>query len=273
LLSCGEPNVNVEAVEYVPKIAVEAFIYPGEEISGIRIMRNFPLEESVKEDDLFLTPQQNNVIVTINGNELEFDPVSKTYFWNAIVDFNTEYTININATIREKALYATAKTTTPGPGFDLMQNELGTFSYSDALPAIEFTTSSTTDFYIFSVIADSNSTDNFIYDNRINPGIEKSDVEDRMSSFLLQSRWLSHLDPDYSGTYTYQVEDFDVWFYANYRVIAYAGDYNFRQFHLTNSQLQEMDGNFHEPFQVFTGDGIGIFGSAIKDTAYFTLTK
>ena len=38
-------------------------------------------------------------------------------------------------------------------------------------------------------------------------------------------------------------------------------------------QVKEIDGNYHEPAFHFEGDGIGVFGSAIADTAYFWILR
>ena len=73
-----------------------------------------------------------------------------------------------------------------------------------------------------------------------------------------------------------QIQDInwlDTWFYGNYRVVMYAGDRNFKDYFITINQLQEMDGNYHEPKMYFEGDGIGIFGSFIADTVTFNLVK
>jgi hypothetical protein len=51
----------------------------------------------------------------------------------------------------------------------------------------------------------------------------------------------------------------------------YAGDNNFKDYVLTVSNVQQPDGNFIEPRMYLTGDGIGIFGSAIRDTVTFNL--
>jgi len=34
-----------------------------------------------------------------------------------------------------------------------------------------------------------------------------------------------------------------------------------------------MDGNFHEPYPIFEGDGIGVFASAIRETVKFKIAK
>ena len=38
-------------------------------------------------------------------------------------------------------------------------------------------------------------------------------------------------------------------------------------------EVQEIDGNFHEPVFHIDGDGIGVFGSAVTDTVYFSVTQ
>ncbi|MBI2419393.1 MAG: hypothetical protein HYV28_16140, partial [Ignavibacteriales bacterium] len=52
----------------------------------------------------------------------------------------------------------------------------------------------------------------------------------------------------------------------------FAGDLNFKNY-LLSADSQEPDGNFHEPVQIFTGDGIGVFASAVKDTLVFSIIK
>ncbi len=64
-----------------------------------------------------------------------------------------------------------------------------------------------------------------------------------------------------------------MWFYGQYRIIAYAGDENMKNYYLTHANVAEMDGNLHEPVFNIDGDGIGIFGSAIADTLYFTVLQ
>ena len=41
----------------------------------------------------------------------------------------------------------------------------------------------------------------------------------------------------------------------------------------TYKNVQEFDGNFHEPRINIQGDGIGIFGSAIADTVFLKVKK
>jgi len=37
--------------------------------------------------------------------------------------------------------------------------------------------------------------------------------------------------------------------------------------------VQEIDGNLHEPAFHIEGDGIGVFGAAVADTAYFEIVR
>jgi hypothetical protein len=55
--------------------------------------------------------------------------------------------------------------------------------------------------------------------------------------------------------------------------VVYAFDKNYKDFLITHDQVQEIDGNFHEPEFHFEGDGIGVFGSAIADTVQITVLR
>ena len=53
---------------------------------------------------------------------------------------------------------------------------------------------------------------------------------------------------------------------SRYEIIIYAADTNYSSFLQTFDEVQEDDGNFHEPEFRLEGDGMGYFGSAIADT-------
>ena len=53
----------------------------------------------------------------------------------------------------------------------------------------------------------------------------------------------------------------------------YATDDNYREFVQTYNDVQEDDGNFHEAKFNIDGDGIGVFGSMIADTAYIEVLR
>jgi hypothetical protein len=65
----------------------------------------------------------------------------------------------------------------------------------------------------------------------------------------------------------------DLWFYGEHRVVIYAAYANYARFIQTFDEVQEEDGNFHEPVFSFEGDGIGYFGSAIANTVGLTITR
>ncbi|MBN2572826.1 MAG: DUF4249 family protein [Ignavibacteriales bacterium] len=269
---CGDPIVDITEVEYKPKIAVEAYLYPGKDIDNIKIMRNFPINKKIDEEQIYLTPSNNFVVAKINSNVLQFDNTNKTYYYNPLkVEFGKTYTIEIEATFDGKKFQTYSTTTVPDSGFKLQDKDLGTIKYNTQDIIIKFNPSPSTDFYIFSIIADSASPNNFIYDNPFIPNLSKEDVEKNFNNFLYQYRYLQNILPDPNKTYELKVEVYDAWFYGPYRVIVYACDQNFKDYFLSNQFLQQFDGNFNEPRKIMQNDGIGIFGSAIVDTVRFTI--
>ncbi|MBK6682509.1 MAG: hypothetical protein IPG53_22185 [Ignavibacteriales bacterium] len=56
LNGCGDPSVDPLSFSYEPKIVVNAFIYPGEEIKDIVISRNFPLSSRLMEHFWIMIP-------------------------------------------------------------------------------------------------------------------------------------------------------------------------------------------------------------------------
>ncbi len=50
-------------------------------------------------------------------------------------------------------------------------------------------------------------------------------------------------------------------------------DRNSRDFQSTHETLQGIDGNYHEGAFHLDGEGVGVFGSAAVDTAYFEVTR
>lgn len=272
--SCGDPVVELEDVDYEPRISVEGFLFVGNSVKDIKIMRNFELEKEVEVEQLYLTPEKNNVKASINGIELQFDEENKTYFNNSItVEHDKSYSLEITAEVMGKSLSTEGTTTTPSAGFHIAEDSLGNIVYGEDQILLRYKTSPNSNFFGFSIMALDASVDNFIYENSLFPNLEPEDVEDNFNQYLFQSRIFSNLDPSYTGYHIFRVENYDAWFYSRYRVIGYAGDDNFRSFVFTAKNVQEFDGNFHEPKNPFSDDGIGVFGSAIADTMYFNLVK
>jgi hypothetical protein len=61
LNGCGDPSVDPLSFSYEPKIVVNAFIYPGEEIKDIVISRNFPLSSKIDTNRFVLTPGETKL--------------------------------------------------------------------------------------------------------------------------------------------------------------------------------------------------------------------
>jgi len=273
IASCGDPQVDITAVVYQPKIVVQGYVYPNEEIKHVKLTRNFPLETTINQEDLILTPSKNSVTINVNGIGLQFHTVTQSYFTNAITaNFGETYTLTVSAVIDGEQLQTTSSTTVPLEGFSLLSTDLGTIEYRTPI-SFQFNSSPGTDFYAFSINPDLASVENFIYDNPFFPNLEPSDVEDDLNSFRFQFDVLINVDSTPGTTREYVLTGFDTWFYSTYKVIVYAGDKNFKDYVLTASNVQQFDGNFIDPRMYFAGDGIGVFGSAIRDTVTFNLVR
>jgi hypothetical protein len=271
VFSCGDPVVDIAGVSYQPKIVVHGYVYPDEDIKQIRIMRNFPLDRAINPRELILTPGGNGVIAKINEINLQYDPVTQKYYTHSITAQNgASYTLEITAVIDGEQLQTSSITTVPLEGFSLLDTELGTITYRDPV-IFRFTPSTGIDFYAFSIIPDSASVENFIYDNPYIPNLEVEDVDEDLDNFRFQFDVVINANSTPGTIHTYEVHGLDTWFYSSYKVIVYAGDNNFKDYVLTVSNVQQPDGNFIEPRMYLTGDGIGIFGSAIRDTVTFNL--
>lgn len=272
LVACGDPTIEVDNNQYKPKIVIEGYLFAGETVKDIKISRNFKIGEKVTVEGLRLDPVSNNLTVTLNDIPLYFDPITKSYFNNNIVvDYNKSYTIKVTAEINGQPVSTQSTTTTPNKGFKILNKNLGTLRYNVDEGSFQFYASPGISFYAFSFIADSASYDNFIYDNILYPGLKKKDVQENLNRFYYQSGFITDINSYQTTPFNYKIQAFDTWFYSKYRVIAYAGDVNFRYYVFTAKNVQEFDGNFHEPKILFIGDGIGVFASAIRDTATVTI--
>ncbi len=273
LAGCGSPGINLNSAAYNPKIAVEAYLYPGNTVSQIRLMRNFPIGDSINQAGLYLTPSGNNVSASINGVQLSFDPQTSTYYDNQmLVEYNKPYNLEVFATIDGVKLHTTSTTVTPQKGFSVLSKDLGDFIYGDSVD-IRYLPSPGTGFYAFSIVPDTATTKNFIYSNALRSNLDSSKVANHLNELKFRYGTVDNINSYADVTYSFSVSDIDTWFYGTYTVVAYACDQNFKDYILTNPNVQEVDGNFHEPVETFQGDGIGVFGSAIADTVKFTVVR
>jgi len=273
-MECGRPGVNISDAGYEPKIAVEGYLYCGESIKDFRLSRNYAIGVQIDSSSLYLTPSTNNVTITINGMPLYFDQTTKTYYNSQItVDYNKTYTLAVSAIVDGQNLQTTSTTTTPQKGFTVLSNNLGTFTYDGNPITVNFITSPGTDFYVFSIVPDTASTSNFIYNNVLRKNIDSSDVVKNFNDFKFRDGILDNINSNAGIDYSFTLQLQDTWFYSTYTIIAYAGDVNFKAYFLTAPNVEEFDGNFHEPIQIFTGAGIGVFASAIRTTVKFSIVR
>ncbi len=288
LSGCGKGVVEVDNTLYEPKIVVEAFLYPGHPVDHIKIMRNFPLNSKIQRDSLYL-PEANVMLSddqTGANYTLSYDSTRRSFSYPAdelIIAPGRTYTLHVQATIEGQPLEASSTTTTPLPGFaiDTMLSTR-TIRYLEhdlsgtlIKPQVHFQRSPGVDFYAFSIIALDGDLDHFIRPPRnpfIPPRWEEQDIVQRLDD-LRYSHDLILNTPLTTGEMDRELQWFHFMFYGRYRIIGYASDQNFKDYFLTFQRVIEMDGNLHEPVMHFTGDGIGVFASAVTDTLFLTVTN
>jgi len=279
-LGCGEAVVDISEQPFNPKIVIEGVLIPERPVNDIRINRNFPLNTTVEREELPIRNAQVTLIDDAGARfDLSFNPADLTYEYpgsDLTVEHGRSYTLEVSATVDGQELFARSTTTVPNAGFRILESEstLGSMRYRERDAngrlinfEIAFERSPGTDFYALSLLAVDADVSTFIYDNPFGD-IDEEDVMEDFDDFRAIFSWVQDtpLDP---GASSIEIFSFFTWFYGDYRAIVYAGDKNYKDFLVTYSEVQEIDGNFHEPAFNIEGDGIGVFGSAIADTAYF----
>jgi len=286
IMSCGEGDVTIDPSKYEVKIVIDGYLHPNQQVDRIKISRNLPIGTNISKSDLVISDAVvviTDLNVTPNENySLSFNADSLYYFedsGNLNIQHGGEYRIEVQATIDGKALQASSITKVPLAGFTIFDSiSTGQISFSNISssgtlprPVIFFNRSEQTDFYAFSILAMDADLNTFIYN--VHPwggNIERKDVEENFDTFRKSNDTIFNT-PMVADTTKWTVEWFHMWFMGRYRIIAYAGDENMKDYYLTHANVIETDGNLHEPEMNITGDGIGIFGSAIADTFYFEL--
>lgn len=280
LAACGESNLSITEATYQPKIAMQGILIPGQ-LPQIKISRNFPVNVVIDPADIPIP----NASVTISDaagvrRTLLYNPQTQAYEAQFDVAYNTTYTLNVEAGIDGRTLHASATTTVPNAGFKILEerSNLGSMVYRqrDAQGNlinfdVVFERSPGTGYYLVSLVALDADTSKFIYDNPFRE-LTAEDVFADFEEYKYLYYWLQDrpLTPGISNT---EILSLFTFFYSRYRVIIYAADRNFRDFQITHELLQGIDGNYHEPAFHIEGDGIGVFGSAVADTAYFEILR
>ncbi|MFH1198150.1 MAG: DUF4249 family protein [bacterium] len=283
--SCGESVVEIGQNTYSPKIVVEGYLFPERKVENIKVTRNFALNTQPNPYSLILYSADVRITDLESGVEykLSYNPITFLFDnieGNLSIGYDKSYKLSVTALVDGKHLQTSSVTRTPKKGFRILKEE----SILDSLHYIEkdssgvekqfkiiFKPSEGSTFYGISRVALDGSKQTYIEDN---PYVEIDDEEldKRLTSMKYQFRWMQNVN-DYAERLEHEVLWLGTWFYGSYRTIMYAGDENFRLFALTNKSVQEFDGNFHEPRINMTGDGIGVFGSCIADTVYYTVLK
>lgn len=283
LNSCGKSVVELEDT-YEPKIVIQAFIYPGQKVSGILITRNIPINTTPTASSLVLSDADVRIKDIANNKEYKLTFNSQKLFYeyndNFTIDFNSQYELTVTADIDGTTLHASSITITPQKGFSILHDKTisGDISYREKdlngnvkeIPLV-FNISQGTTFYPISLVALNASDTTFIYNNAYQ-NVEREDVIKNLDNYKYRQRQVFNVNP-VGDIITYDINWISIWFYSRYRMIVYASDENYRTFLLTYKGVQEFDGNFHEPKININGDGIGVFASMVADTVYFNVKK
>lgn len=284
LFSCGESTVELEQT-YEPKIVVNAIIYPGQKVANISITRNVRLNTQPNPLTLFLNNASVSITDLLSGKvyNLTYNPTKFSYEYKGndwLIDYDKSYQLFISTVIDGKALKASSVTKTPKKGFSIIDSETisGDIFYQERdkdnnvkeIP-LKINLSQGTNFYPISLIALDASDTTFIYNNSY-VEVKREDVKKDLDRYKYIQRQIQNINPS-ASQFEFDINWISVWFYSRYRMVVYAADENFRLYNLTYRNVQEFDGNFHEPKINFQGDAIGVFGSMIADTVYFKVKK
>jgi len=282
MAGCGKGEVDITGATYVPKIVIDGTLMPGKPVNDILLSRNVPLDASADLSALTLATAQATITDSAGTvYPLLYDSADQDFENFGIhVQYGATYRLDVTATIDSRMLSAWATTTVPDQGFSLIlsKSRLDTLSYRQRDSAgtllnfsVTFQRTPGHEFYVLSVDAMDADTSTFIYDNAFYD-FDAGDVIDNFDELASGFNWIQNAPPG-PGESNMEVFWFHVNFYGDYRSVVYAGDRNFRDFFVTQENVQEIDGNFHEPTLHIEGDGIGYFGSALADTVYFTVRR
>ena len=287
LFSCGEPTVTASNASYEPRIVVEALLMPGYAVTKIRVTRNLRVTADLRST---VIPLDNaSVVLTVEatgsrhvltyhrGAPFDFRDHYYEYLGDDLtIEHGATYTLEIEAVIERQSVSMRSTTTVPQPGFRIASISHDRLAYRPKGPddevvdvQLRIERSPGTPLYLMTVEALEASADNFVYDN---PFTDEDPDDLDLSDFNYEWEWLQN-PPLTAGMSTMNVYWWHLWFYTDYQIVVYAADANYARFLQTFDEVQEQDGNFHEPEFAIEGDGIGYFGSAIADTVSLTITR
>ncbi len=284
--SCGKTSVTIDQNTYKPKIVIHGILHANRQVSDIKISRNFPVNVQISKDDVYLPDAIVMItdILTDSTYTLVYDYQNNSFYshlWNLYIQPGKSYKLEVNATIDGKNLYATSTTTVPKGDFYISRYQSNIFReipYRERdndgnliYPTIKYKQAENAAFCLLSLTALGRPgaaiprlENSFIYENPFGINLRQAIEEEgfRIEDFQYSSRWSKPQYPD-NGLAVMEINWYQIWFYGDYNLTIYAGDQNFFNFYMTHGNVQEIDGNLHEPLFDIEGDGIGLFGSAI----------
>ena len=287
LLGCGRGDVEVTNTSYEPKIAIEGWLMPHHKVENIKISRNFRLNAHLRTYDLIPDDLRAKIIEESTGREfpLTFQPAplfDDNHFAyegdDLTIEYGQTYTLDVTGTVDYRKLHAWASTTVPERGFGITGSNFEELPYrpldenGDPINfKISIDRSPGTTFYLATVKPLEASSANFVYDNPFTD-LTPKEVDEDIGDFDYHYNWIQNT-PVGPGRSTVQTFWFVLWFYTRYEIVIFAADANYRSFLQTYDEVQEEDGNFHEPEFAVEGDGIGVFGSVGPDTIYVEVVR
>jgi len=294
LTGCGDPGVTIDRGTYEPKIVINGFIYPGENISRIKIARNFAVGDSINLADEALSNAEVWVTRLSDGNtvRLSYEKQTRSFEDNSVpvqilpVVQGESYRLDVKAAIDGIDLQASSTTTVPSNrDFGIDESRFADtliYNWRDAFgivnyPKVYYAQGGTgyaadAAFYVMALTSLDGTEETFILDNPF--GFDVKEAKERNEDFDIEElkyryQWARPENQVEGNWSVFEIYWFNLWFYGRYRLILYAGDKNFYHFFMTSNRLMDMDGNLHEPEFDIEGDGIGVFGSALKLTRSF----
>jgi hypothetical protein len=285
--SCGKTSVSIDESTYEPKIVIAAMLYPHHPVRDIKITRNFPVGRQIDLNDIDLRDAE--VVITSPLNEsftLTYNPQNGSFEYmsnDLVIEYGKRYRLDVKAEYDGYNLSASSITAVPDRGMKIIRDSsiYGRLYYREKdkeghliTPALVYSKSPNTTFYLASISAYQAGIDNFIYENP--PGMDIKKVLDKGKATIQDFQYTTIWDRRYdegADLAKMEISWFHFWFYSQYRIILYAADKNYYHFFLTHQYVQEIDGNLHEPLFDIEGDGIGYFASAVCDTIYMEVLK
>lgn len=286
--ACGDPAITAPSFDHQTQIAIQGFLLPGQEVR-ILITRTFPLDPDTTINKFSLLIETADVVLTDLTSAahypLTYIPETLQYQYRGddlVIAPGRTYHLEVTAVVNGDSLRATSTTTVPRAGFAIIDSasHLEPLRYRQLAPdgelehfSISFRRSPGIDFYILSTLSLDASTSTYNYDN---PFVDNNaaDVNFFFRELIAAFEWGQSLPLDPLQQPIISVQTI-LWrgllFFGRYQTIVYAADENLKDFFLTHSTVQELDGNFHAPTFHIEGDGVGIFGSAIADTVFFEI--